>query len=147
MLTLHKAMLIHPVLSDTHIFITYQLHDTAHFGLYFIWHTDKILSQGCAKGINQMQALSLAVKIALPAAFTLQPGHIFLWLQPKTLLPHLLMLQPHRDTHITYDTHLLIVAYLTDSDFNTLTLHTYNRSWPGAPSKVEHESPSISSSI
>ncbi len=50
----------------------------AHFGLYYIWHTGKILSQGCTKGIDQMQALSLAVKVALPLTFTLRLGHTLL---------------------------------------------------------------------
>jgi len=43
------------------------------------------------------------------------------------------MLNPHRDTHITYDTQLLITQYL-DSDVTTsLSLCTYHLTWPGAP--------------
>ena len=43
------------------------------------------------------------------------------------------MLKPHRDTHITYDTCLLIAQYL-DSDMTTsLSLCTYHPTWLGAP--------------
>jgi hypothetical protein len=95
-----------------------------------------------------MQATSQAVKTALRKAFESQPGHITLWLRPKPSIERLLTLSPHRDTHITYDTHILIAQYL-DSDVTTsLSLRTYHPTWLGAPSPrdrsvltslVEHE--------
>jgi hypothetical protein len=80
-----------------------------------------------------MQAMSQAVKVTLGKAFESRPGPITLWLWPKPSIDRLLMLKPHRDTHITYDTCLLIAQYL-DSDVTTsLSLHTYHPTWLGAP--------------
>jgi len=52
-------------------------------------------------------------------------------------MEHLLTLQPHRDTHLTYNTRMLIVAYLTDLDTTTLDVCYYDRNWLGAPTKEE----------
>ncbi len=146
MLDSYKAALIHPALSDTHVLVTYRLFVQAHFGLYFIRHAGKTLLQGCAKGIDQMQAISLAVKVALPIAFQLHQGHLFLWLQ-KTPALRLLTLTPHRDTHISYDTQSLIAAYLTASITNTLTIQHYCRTWPGALKKDLHEFPLLTAAL
>jgi len=43
------------------------------------------------------------------------------------------MLKPHRDTHITYDTRLLIAQYLDSNVTTSLSLCTYHPTWPGAP--------------
>ena len=91
------------------------------------------MHSGCARGIDQTQATSRAVKVALGKAFESRPGPLTLWLRPKPSIDRLLTLKPHRDTHITYDTRLLIAQYL-DSDVTTsLSLHTYHPTWPGAP--------------
>ena len=81
-----------------------------------------------------MQATSRAVKTALRKAFESQPGHITLWLRPKPSIEHLLTLSPHRDTHITYDTRILIAQYLDSNVTTSLSLRTYHPTWLGAPS-------------
>jgi hypothetical protein len=43
------------------------------------------------------------------------------------------MLKPHRDTHITYDTHALITQYLDSDPLTSLDIHTYVKTWPGTP--------------
>ena len=86
----------------------------------------------CARGNDQTQATSRAVKVALGKAFESRPGPITLW-WPKPSIDHLLMLKPHRDTHITYDTHLLIAQYLDNDVTTSLSLRTYHPTWPGAP--------------
>ncbi len=143
MLAMYRAVLIHLAPSDTHVFIAHHLHHESHFRLYFIWHTGKLLSQGCAKGNDQTQALCQAVKVTLLVTFTLHPGHIFLWLWPSLLIKTLLTLKPHRYTDVTYDTRLLIMAYLTNSTTHTLTIHAYLRTWPETPTPEEHGSPSL----
>ncbi len=137
MLASYQDALIHLAPSDMHIFISYCLHSKSHFRLYFIQHDGKLLSQGCAKGNNQMQALCQAVKAALPIIFDLCPGHTFLWLGPSSLITTLLMLKPYRNTDTTYDICLLIAAYLTVSPTNTLTIRSHLRSWPGNPNPEE----------
>jgi hypothetical protein len=132
--TLHyKEVLIHPAPSDTHIFCFHVTHQGAHFGCYLIYRQRRVMHSGCTRGIDQTQATSHTVKVALRKAFESQPGHIILWLWPKPSIDCLLMLKPHRDTHITYDTCLLIAQYLDSNVTTSLSLHTYHLTWPGAP--------------
>jgi hypothetical protein len=51
----------------------------------------------------------------------------------KVIIECLLMLTPHRDTHITYDMHTLIAQYLDDVTTLPLSICTYNPVWLGAP--------------
>ena len=130
----HKKGLIHPVPSETYIFAFHVTHTGVHVGCYLIYHNRCVMHSGCARGNNQMQATSRAVKTALRKAFESQPGHITLWLRPKPSIEHLLTLSPHRDTHITYDTRILIAQYLDSNMTTSLSLRTYHPTWLGAPS-------------
>jgi hypothetical protein len=47
------------------------------------------------------------------------------------------MLKPHRDTHIMYNTHLLIAQYLDSNVATSLSLCTYHPTWPGAPTSQD----------
>ncbi len=57
MLTAYWELLLHLALSDAYVFVSYLSHAESHFRLYSIRHTGKLLMQGCAKGIDQTQAL------------------------------------------------------------------------------------------
>jgi hypothetical protein len=63
-----KEVLIHPVPSDTYIFCFHLSHNGLHFGCYLIYHKRCIMHSGCARGIDQTQATSQAVKAALGKA-------------------------------------------------------------------------------
>ena len=80
-----------------------------------------------------MQALCQAVKVALKKAFKSQSGHITLWLQPKNLINIILLLAPHRDSHLTYDICRGILMYIDNVATNPLTLCSYQRAGLGAP--------------
>jgi hypothetical protein len=51
-----------------------------------------------------MQALCQAVKIALTSIDINHICQIIIWHQPKILFEKILMLKPHRDNYIIYDT-------------------------------------------
>jgi hypothetical protein len=129
----YREVLIHPAPSDTYIFCFHLTHNGLHFGCYLTYQQRHIIHSGCARGIDQMQATSRAVKMALRKAFESQLGPIILWLRPKLSIDRLLTLSPHRDTHITYDTRLLIAQYLDNDVTTSLSLCTYHPTWPGAP--------------
>ena len=82
----HKEALIHLAPSDTYIFCFHMTRDGAHFGCYLIYNQRRIMHSGCARGIDQTQATSRAVKVALGKAFESRPGPITLWLWPKPSL-------------------------------------------------------------
>jgi hypothetical protein len=62
---------------------------------------------------------------------------VTLWIHPKTLVKHLLMLQPHRDTYLSNNACTIMSDYLTADDLYTFTLCYYDRAWLGTPTKAE----------
>jgi hypothetical protein len=70
-------------------------------------------------------------------------GNIILWLQPKNLIEKILMLFPHRDTHITYNTHILIHTYLESLPINTLEICLYQKAWKGSPDKGDIQNQTV----
>ena len=89
--------------SETYLFCFHVTLNGAHFGCYLIYNQRRVLHCGCARGYDQMQATSRAVKVALGKAFESRPGPIILWLRPKPSIDRLLTLKPHRDTyHVQY---------------------------------------------
>jgi len=78
-----------------------------------------------------MQAICQAVYDTLTLSLPLHNGPVLLWLQPKTIPNKILMLTPHRDSHVTFDIQQLITNYLTDHDSASVDFITYQRRWPG----------------
>ena len=89
------------------------------------------------RGIDHTQALCQAVKVALESITINQTQRIIIWHRPKTLPEKLLMLKPHRDHHLTYDTRALILGYLDSHDPLTIIFRHFHRAWPGAPSSAD----------
>src|SRR6266851_3299772 len=50
------------------------------------------------------------------------------------------MLQPHRDFHLTSDTHQLLETYLSSDDSHTITLQYFDKAWPETPSNIDIQS-------
>ncbi len=136
-ISLYKEDLLHPSPGDIHIFITPHSHDSKHFGVYYIKRMCEIIHKGITNGINQTQALSQAVTIAIEKGCALPSDHITLWIRLKTLAKHLLTLQPHRDTHLTQDACTLMTDYCTVDESHSFTLQYFDRAWPGTPPKTE----------
>ena len=134
---LHKTDLIQMSPRDIHIFITPHSHNSKHYGVYYVKHVSHTLHKGITSGVDQIQALCRAVTIALKEACALPFGHITLWIRPKTLAKHFLMLQPHRDTYLSNDACTMMSDYLTADDSRTFTLRYYDRAWSGTPTKAE----------
>jgi hypothetical protein len=134
---LYKEDLLHPSPGDIHIFITPHSHDSKHFRVYYIKHLCEIVHKGITNGIDQIQALSKVVTIALEKGCTLPSSHITLWIHPKTLAKRLLTLQPYRDTHLTQDACTLMFNYCTVDESHTFALQYFDRAWPSTPPKVE----------
>jgi hypothetical protein len=44
---------------------------------------------------------------------------------------------PHRDTHLSHDSHTLILTLLETNNRASITLRTFDRTWPGTPTKAE----------
>jgi len=97
------------------------------YALYFIKHNGQVSYRGLNRGIDQMQALCLAVKTALTSVDINHTHHIIIWHQPRTLPEKILMLKPHRDNHITYNTQSLMSEYLRNHDSLTITLCYFHR--------------------
>jgi hypothetical protein len=132
--TTYKADLAHLQASDTHIFIFTYTHRDLPFALYFIKSDEQVSHRGLERGIDQMQALCQAVKVALES-ITIQNTHcIVIWHRPKTLPKKILTLKPHRDYHITYDTRFRMIEYLDSTNLLTITFRYFHRAWLGAPS-------------
>ena len=113
---LKEALITPPHNLTIHIVISLTLHSSTPLVTYHIHyaHIPHTYSHaGGMMGIDQMQAISQAVEAALCTSLTIPHNHTYLWLQPKTTIPHLLTLKTHRDTHITYNTHVLLSNILT----------------------------------
>jgi hypothetical protein len=137
--TIYKDDLAHPREYDTHIFIFTHIHREHPYALYFIKKDGRVSHQGLNRGIDQTQALCQAVKIALTSIEINHTCHIIIWHRPKTLPNKILMLKPHRDNHITYDTWSLMSEYLRDHDSLTITFRHFHKAWPGAPSREDSQ--------
>ena len=61
----YKEDLLHPSPGDIHVFIAPHSHDSKHFGVYYIKRLCETVHKGITNGIDQTQALSEAVTIAL----------------------------------------------------------------------------------
>ena len=101
----YKQSLKEITVLDIYIFVFPYTYKKVHIAIYYIISNKHTLKHRCTKGMDQMQALCLAVKTALPTTFILQPRHILLWLWLKTLSKKILMLKPHRDTYYSWYTH------------------------------------------
>jgi hypothetical protein len=55
----------------------------------------------------------------------------------KTIPDKLLTLEPHRDSHVTYDIHGLLMTYLTNNDNASVDFIAYQWRWPGTPTRTE----------
>jgi hypothetical protein len=119
-----------------HVIVVPYTHESRPIGLYYIYHTDTLIWKGHTTGADQTQAICQAVKAATEIATNLRYPHIILWLRPQ-IPEKILMLKPHRDTHITYNTRALIMIHLDSSPTNTLSLRTCERNWPRSHTKAE----------
>jgi hypothetical protein len=133
----YKEDLLHPSPGDIHVFIAPHSHDSKHFGVYYIKRLCETVHKGITNGIDQTQALSEAVTIALEKGCALPSNHITLWIRPKIYAKRLLTLQPHRDTHLTQDARTLMSNYCTVDESRTFALRYFDRAWPGTPPKAE----------
>jgi len=135
---LHKDDAAHPSPSDIHLFITYTKQNNIHIGTYTIKRASNTILSGTSTGPDQKQALCGAIKIAVSSAITrYHPLHITLWLRPATLPDALLTLNPRRKFHLAHDICSSISTYLDADPHTSFTLRTFNRTWPGTPSKAE----------
>ena len=64
-------------------------------------------------------------------------GHIIVWIRPKNILEKILTLKSHRDTHLTYNTRVMMESYLSSSLTHTIDFRTYTRTWSGTPKSQE----------
>ena len=96
-------------------------------------HLTHFHTMGTTQGIDQTQAICQAVQDTLTAATHLPHTHMFLWLQPLTAIPKLMILAPHRDTHITYDTCAFMTKYLDADPNHLLYIQGFQKSWLGSP--------------
>jgi hypothetical protein len=85
---------------------------------------------------DHTQALCQAVKAVTKTVTTLRYPHIILWLWPN-IPEKVLILKPHGDTHIMYNTRVLITSHLDISPADTFIIRTCERNWPGSLTKVE----------
>ena len=92
----------------------------------------KSITEDSTEGlIKCRQALCLAVKTALTSVDINHTHHIIIWHRPRTLPEKILMLKPHRDNHITYDTQSLMSEYLCNHNSLTITFCYFHRAWLG----------------
>jgi len=98
--------------------------------LYIYIHTSRI------NGADQMQAISQAVEATIHHVTHIPHTHTCIWLQP-TAIHTLLTLKPHRDTHITYNTHTLFTTIFMWDPTHILTIQGFQQAWLGTLSRVE----------
>ena len=77
--TTYKDDLAHPWEYDTHIFIFMHIHRELPYALYFIKRNRRVSHRGLNRGIDQMQALCRAVKIALVSIDIDHTCRIIIW--------------------------------------------------------------------
>ncbi len=124
-------------LDAIHIFISPIAHKSQKVTTYHIWYNNSTLTHSIATGADHTQALCWAVQTALTDTFTLQSGPTYLWLRPAQTAHKLLTLKPHRDIHITYDTHMLIHNHLDTFPTNTVDICNFQKDWLGTPLMAE----------
>lgn len=112
-LTSHKRCLQEQDFHTLYIIISPYIHNTIPLMIYQCSLRGQMIHKGCIKGINYMQAICRAVYDALNLSLPLHDGPAIIWLQPKTIPNKILMVKPHRDSHVTFDIWDLITRYLT----------------------------------
>ena len=86
-----------------HITVSPYIHNTNPLTLFQCSFRGWTSLTGCRKGVNYMQALCRAVYDTLTLTLPSYNGPVVLWLRPKTIPDKILMLTPHRDSHMTFD--------------------------------------------
>ena len=86
-----------------HIMISPFTHDSLSLAIYWCSLMRRTIYEGCKKGVDYTQAICQAVYNALTLSLLLHDGPVLLGLRPKTIPDKILMFNPHRDSHVTYD--------------------------------------------
>ncbi len=126
-----------------HIFVQPMVADGIPITTFFLCHGHSYLNpnyitHSSQPGVDQTQALCLAVQTTVDCTIALKPTHIHLWLRPLHMVNCLLTLSPHRDTHITYDTHAVLLTFLSADPSHLLYVQAIGPNWPGTPPTLEH---------
>ena len=134
---LQKLSLAQQIPSDIHILIHPHTYRSIHIGIYFIMCLNLVICKGVTRGTDQAQAICQACKIALMHTVAMHSGHVYIWLRPKSIPDKLLMLRPHRDTHITADAQELLKCYLDSNPSHSTMIRIYRKMWKGTPQRAD----------